>query len=109
MTRVPEAEAWALEALSLADAAGRDVERLALYALGWVRAMTGRPLDDLCARSDVFADAGSFIVDCPERVAGQRHVWRGELDAGRGVLNGRLLSSRTSAASPRPTRSAACI
>jgi DNA-binding NarL/FixJ family response regulator/tetratricopeptide (TPR) repeat protein len=90
VTRVPEAEAWALEALSLADAAGRDVERLALYALGWVRAMTGRPLDDLCARSAVFADAGSFIVSCPERVAGQRHVWRGELDEARRVLKALL-------------------
>jgi DNA-binding CsgD family transcriptional regulator/tetratricopeptide (TPR) repeat protein len=90
VTRVPEAEAWGLEALSLADAAGRDVERLALYALGWVRAMTGRPLDDLCARSDVFDDAGSWILACPERVAGQRHVWRGELGQARSILT-RLL------------------
>jgi DNA-binding CsgD family transcriptional regulator len=53
--------------------------------------MTGRPLDDLCARSDVFSDAGSFIVSCPERVAGQRHVWRGELGRAREIL-GRLLT-----------------
>src|SRR3954451_2360698 len=52
--------------------------------------MPARPLDELCARSGVFTDAGSFIVACPERVAGQRHVWRGELEAARDLL-GRLL------------------
>ena len=64
----------------------RDVERYSLYALGWARALSGRPIDDLCARSGVAADAGSFIAASPERIAGQRHVWRGELDAARAVL-----------------------
>ena len=107
VTRVPDAEAWALEALSLADAAGRDVERLALYALGWVRAMTGRPLDDLCERSAVFADAGSFIVNSPS-------AWPGSATSGAASWTRRAgpsracSTSRTNAASRPPTRSAAC-
>ena len=64
----------------------RDVERYALYSLGWARALSGRPIDDLCARSGAAADPGSYIAASPERIAGQRHVWRGELDAARAIL-----------------------
>ena len=89
VTRLRDAEAWALEALSAADQ--REVERLALYALAWPRALTGRPVDDLCTRSAVEADTGAYIAACPERVAGQHHIWRGELAAAREAL-GRLLA-----------------
>jgi DNA-binding CsgD family transcriptional regulator len=86
--RMSEAEAWALEALG--DADQREVERVALYALAWTHALTGRPVDDLCARSDVESDVGAYLASSPERVAGQRHVWRGELAQARQAL-GRLL------------------
>ncbi len=85
IARIHDAEAWALEALNNAGS-NRDVERYALYSLGWARALSGRPVDDLCARSGVAADPGSYIAASPERIAGQRHVWRGELDAARAIL-----------------------
>jgi DNA-binding CsgD family transcriptional regulator/tetratricopeptide (TPR) repeat protein len=85
LARIQDAEAWALEALDLVGA-DRDVERLALYALGWARALSGRALDDLCERSGVAADASSYLAPSPERIAGQRHVWRGELAAARAIL-----------------------
>ena len=84
--RFAEAEGWALDALAAAPAAGRDVERLALYGLAWARAMRGLPIDDLCARSDAVADASSYLASTPERIAGQRLVWRGEIDAARATL-----------------------
>ena len=69
----------------------RDQERLALYALGWARALRGRPIDDLCERSGAASDAASYIADSPERVAGQRLVWRGELARAARALLTRLL------------------
>jgi DNA-binding CsgD family transcriptional regulator len=89
VSRMRDAEAWALEALT--DADRREVERVALYALAWTRALGGRAVDDLCARSDVASDVGAYLASSPERVAGQRHVWRGELAQARQAL-GRLLA-----------------
>jgi DNA-binding CsgD family transcriptional regulator len=83
-----DAEAWAREALRSADR--REVERVALYALAWAHALTGQPVDELCARSDVESDPGAYLAASPERVAGQRYVWRGETANARGAL-GRLL------------------
>jgi DNA-binding CsgD family transcriptional regulator len=90
LARLPEAEAWALEAL---EAAGedRDFERAARYALAWTRALGGHAVDDLCSLSSVESNAATYIVASPERIAGQRHVWRGELEPGRALLE-RLLT-----------------
>ena len=88
VTRMRDAEAWALEALASADQ--REIERLALYALAWTRALTGHPVDDLCERSAVAADTSAYLVFCPERVAGQRHIWRGELERAQQALGGLL-------------------
>jgi DNA-binding CsgD family transcriptional regulator len=85
-----EAEAWALEALAAASGAGADVERLALYALGWVRALSGRAIDEVCARFRLASDASSYIAASPERIAGQRLVWRGEVTEARATLTGLL-------------------
>jgi DNA-binding CsgD family transcriptional regulator len=85
VARIDEAEEWALAAVSAA-VGDRDVERLALYALGWARALSGRAIDDLVARSGAAADASSFIAASPERIAGQRHVWRGEIEEARAIL-----------------------
>ncbi len=68
--RIPEAEAWALEALSQADLAGPEVERLALRGLGWARALRGQPIDDVCERFAAASDAVSHITDSPEPVHG---------------------------------------
>jgi DNA-binding NarL/FixJ family response regulator len=90
--RIRAAEAWALEALPAATAAGGDVARRALYSLAWARSLTGRPIDDLCDRFHaVGPEAYPPISVWPDRVAGQRLVWRGEVDAGRALL-GELLA-----------------
>jgi DNA-binding CsgD family transcriptional regulator len=81
-----ESESWALAALKAGRDAGPDVERLALYALAWVRAMTGRPVDDLCNSSQAASDGAAYIAAAPERVAGQRLMWRGEIARARETL-----------------------
>jgi AAA ATPase domain len=91
VSRLSEAEGWALEALEAASDAGPDVERFALYALAWPRALRGQSVDDLCERSRATADPSSYLVASPERVAGQRWVWRGELRQARSLLT-RLLA-----------------
>jgi DNA-binding CsgD family transcriptional regulator len=88
---IPQAEGIALEALPAAQRAGADEEREALHALAWPRALGGRSVDDLCLRFNTLS-AGAYAVEStPERVAGQRHVWRGETAQARGLLD-RLLA-----------------
>lgn len=88
--QVPEAEAWALEALPAAPEAGVDVERFVLHGLAWARALSGRPIDDLCERFAAVSDAPFHITDAPDQVRGLRFAWRGDLPAARAVL-GELL------------------
>ena len=89
VARLGDAEAWAHEALRAPN--GREVERVALYALAWARALRAHSVDELCARSDVEADTGAYLAASPERVASQRLVWRGEIAQAREAL-ARLLS-----------------
>lgn len=84
------AEQSALAAVEAAAAAGPGVQRTALYALAWARAMGGRPVDDLCGASRAVSDETAYIAAAPERVAGQRLVWRGEIRRAREALT-RLL------------------
>src|ERR1035437_4616943 len=77
-------------AVEAAAAAGPGVQRTALYALGWARAMGGRPVDDLCGASRAVSDETAYIAAAPERVAGQRLVWGGEIRRAREALT-RLL------------------
>ncbi len=78
------AHAWALAALREADEPS--VQRFALYALAWPRALRGHAIDDLCERSGVASDPASYISASPERVAGKRLFWRGELEGARALL-----------------------
>jgi DNA-binding CsgD family transcriptional regulator/tetratricopeptide (TPR) repeat protein len=89
--RLTQAEAWAVAATVIARDAGPYEQRLALVALAWVHGMTGRSLDDLCARHRAASDEAPYLAESPERVAGQRLVWRGELEAARETLT-RLLA-----------------
>jgi DNA-binding NarL/FixJ family response regulator len=89
--RIREAEAWAQEALRARPQDATDVERTALYALGWARSLRGRPIGDVCERFLAVTDAAFYIGESPERVAGQRLVWRGDLSRARAALM-RLLS-----------------
>jgi DNA-binding CsgD family transcriptional regulator len=84
--RIHEAEASALEVLPGAREAGPDVERPVLYALAWARGLAGRPVDDLCERFAAASGRAGFLAESPERVAGQRLVWRGELKQARASL-----------------------
>ncbi|HTW20082.1 MAG TPA: AAA family ATPase [Mycobacteriales bacterium] len=91
ITNIPQAARWAAEAVTLTEAAAPALRRAGLYALAWTRAMSGQPLKDLCALSRATSDVDAYIAVTPERVAGQRHVWRGEIPAGRAILE-RLLA-----------------
>ena len=62
------------------------MERSALYALGWARALRGEPVDDLRERFDAVSPAPPYLAFSPDRVAGQRLVWRGEISEARSAL-----------------------
>jgi DNA-binding CsgD family transcriptional regulator len=79
MSAIPQAEAWALEALTDAQFEGPGAVRLALDALCWARVMRGRPIDDLLARFHVVSDAVPFMAESPERPGGLRLIWRGDM------------------------------
>src|SRR5262249_30396361 len=89
--RIPAGEEAALEALAVAGTGGGALERQALYTLAWVRALRGRPLDDVLERFHAAADVASFVTESPERVAGQRLFWRGEIEPARALVT-RLLA-----------------
>jgi DNA-binding CsgD family transcriptional regulator len=84
--QLPRAEAWALEALNAARHAEPDLQRHVRYALCWVRALRGRPIDDVVERFHRLSDAAYYVVGSPERVAGQRLVWRGDVGRAREIL-----------------------
>jgi DNA-binding CsgD family transcriptional regulator len=52
--------------------------------------MSGRSVDDLCAASQAMSDVNAYLAVTPERIAGQRQVWRGEIGVARQTLQ-RLL------------------
>jgi DNA-binding CsgD family transcriptional regulator len=89
--RIPEAEAQLVDVLPAARRAGPDVERPVLFALAWARALGGERVDDLCERFTAASDAPWHLAESPERVAGQRLVWRGQVDEARRLLD-RLLA-----------------
>ncbi|HEX6699620.1 MAG TPA: AAA family ATPase [Gaiellaceae bacterium] len=91
VARIREAEASALEALAAAPLAGPDLERFALYVLAWARALRGGPVDDICESFAAVSGAESALTEWPERVAGQRFTWRGEVEQARALLQ-RLLA-----------------
>jgi DNA-binding NarL/FixJ family response regulator len=91
VARIREAEARATEALAAARTVGPEVERIALYALAWARALSGRPIDEVCRQFATRTAASVSITKTPERVAGQRLFWRGQVDDARAVL-ARLLA-----------------
>ncbi len=83
--RIPEAEAMASEALEVAPP--QHVEhRHALYVVAWTRALAGQPIDELEERFRQASEEAFYVVGNPGRVAGQRHVWRGEITQARAVL-----------------------
>jgi DNA-binding CsgD family transcriptional regulator len=86
LQRLAESEAWAEEALSVAEGEDPALERLALDGLSWARSLRGRPIDDLCDRFRAVSEAASYLALSPDRVAAQRLVWRGEIERARELL-----------------------
>ncbi len=84
--RIPEAEAWAEEALLAARAADPELERHVLQSLSWARGLRGRPVDDLRERFRAISGGAFYLAVSPERVAAQRLVWRGEIEPARTLL-----------------------
>jgi DNA-binding NarL/FixJ family response regulator len=84
--RIAEADAWAVEALPAAPGADAELERRALYALAWTRSLGGRAVDDVCERHRAASPEPAYIGHSPERVAGQRLVWRGEIARARALF-----------------------
>ncbi|HET6869700.1 MAG TPA: LuxR C-terminal-related transcriptional regulator [Solirubrobacteraceae bacterium] len=91
--RIAEAEARTLAVLPAAIDAGPEVERDVLFALAWARALRGQPLDDICQRWASAAAAPGHLAESPERVAGQRSVWRGEINEARAMFDRLLVLS----------------
>jgi DNA-binding CsgD family transcriptional regulator len=89
--RLPDADAWALEAATVGRTVGPAEERFGLYASAWAGSLRGRSIDDVCERFHAVSDAASYLTTSPDRVAGQRLVWRGEIADARATLT-RLLS-----------------
>jgi hypothetical protein len=83
---IPGAETSALEALEIVRRDGSDLERPALHAVGWARALSGRAIDDVVKQSRAVSEVPPYLAESPERVAGQRLTWRGEVEQARAVL-----------------------
>lgn len=92
VANIGQAEAWALEALEVSPLSRHD-ERLGLYSLAWARSLGGRPVDDVCARFRAASRDSYYITESPERVAGQRLVWRGEITRAREALTTLLVAA----------------
>jgi DNA-binding CsgD family transcriptional regulator len=86
--RIREAEAWSLEALPAARAAGPEVEREVLHGLALARVLRGRPIDDLQERFRALSEDTFEIYRSLDRVAAERHVHRGEIRRAREILAG---------------------
>jgi DNA-binding SARP family transcriptional activator/DNA-binding CsgD family transcriptional regulator len=93
VTRIHDAEQWAVEAAAAARRAGPAEERKALYALAWARSLGGGAIEDVCSRYRTVSEDATYIGQSPERVAGQRLVWRGDVAEARIVLTELLLEA----------------
>lgn len=60
--------------------------RLALAALAWTRAMSGMEVLHLGEEYHAMTDDRYFAARSPRRVAGQRAVWRGEIEEARALF-----------------------
>jgi DNA-binding CsgD family transcriptional regulator len=91
--RIADAEARTLAVLPAAERAGPEIERAVLYAIGWARALRGCDLGEICERWAAASTAPGYLGDSPDRIAGQRLVWRGEIAEARAALQRLLVLS----------------
>ena len=83
---VARADERATEAVTLSQQGVPDDERLALNTLTWTQALRGRPVAHLVDRYYSLSTERATMARHPERIAGQRLVWRGEVDQARPIL-----------------------
>jgi DNA-binding CsgD family transcriptional regulator len=83
---VARADERATEAVALSKQGSPDDQRLALNTLTWTQAMRGRPVAHLVDGYYSLSTERAFMARHPERIAGQRLVWRGEIDLARPML-----------------------
>ena len=84
VAQIARADQRAAEAVA---SGGRpEAHRHALTALAWTRALRGSPIADLCERWRALPGDRITVSQRPERVAGQRRVWRGEVAEARELL-----------------------
>jgi DNA-binding CsgD family transcriptional regulator len=88
LERLPESEAWSLEALALARRGDTGLEHEALHALAWARVLQGRSIDDLRTHEDTSAHGSGEILRSLARVRAERHACRGEIEPARRILAG---------------------
>jgi DNA-binding CsgD family transcriptional regulator len=82
LENVPSAHEWAL--LGVGATLERPEHRMMVrHALAWTQALQGQPVD---VQSDPRDAAGWVHTWTPDRIAGQRLVWRGEVEQARAVL-----------------------
>lgn len=81
-----DAEQLALEALDTAGGEQPEVERAALYALAWTRSIRGQAIDDICERYSRVAGPAPYLAMAPDRAAGQRLLWRGDIAGARATM-----------------------
>jgi DNA-binding CsgD family transcriptional regulator len=83
---IAHADARAAEARAYSEQGDAADQRQALYALVWTRALRGRPVGELVQEFHARSDERTYLALGPDRVAGQRLVWRGELEQARALL-----------------------
>jgi DNA-binding CsgD family transcriptional regulator len=83
---VARADERATEAVVLSALGSADVQALAVHSLTWTQVLRGRPVAHLVERYHVLSPQRSYMARHPERVAGQRLTWRGEVAEARALL-----------------------
>jgi DNA-binding CsgD family transcriptional regulator len=79
VANIAQAQEWATDALGSSSPHRLADQRFALYTLTWTRALGGHPIAELLERYHTLPEDRFHLVYSPQRVAGQRHVWRGEV------------------------------
>jgi DNA-binding NarL/FixJ family response regulator len=83
---IAQADAQAAEALGLSGPDRPDHRRTALYTLAWTRALGGRPIRDVSEEYHAVSEDRFHLAHDPDRVDGQRAVWRGEVSRARELI-----------------------
>ncbi|GAA2132353.1 AAA family ATPase [Nocardioides bigeumensis] len=83
---IAESDRLAAEAVADSEDGDAEDQRLALYTRSWTQALRGQPVDHLVERFEELAGHRGYLARYPQRVAGQRRVWRGEIEQGRAFL-----------------------